>query len=662
MGKNTILVLLLLVVGMTMAEEQTSCGALVLEYMSSELATVMIDSTGKGINDLGNYDQCRLTPGLRYGTVSAYVGGMALVHIGMCVPANCTAAELSIIPDAIVSLSGGAVPVAYFQFPEEVKIEMTTGRVLGFILFSVIGVFILMGLIVEYTPLFNKPARNGEEPPKDIAQTKNMIGKTFISFSPARNMRKLFYSPFDSTDNLKVLNGVRVLSMLYVVLGHAYFNVLLIPSSNPSHIPDLVHPIWFQIMPGGFFAVDVFFFLSAFLGVYLLLQKFHGKRMNFFMIYFHRFYRLAPNILLLIVFFTTFYDYFGNGPVWHQMSQTWTAQCNKYWWSFVLFINSIYPGDGGQCVGWLWYVSHDTIFFLTLPFQALAYMKNRKVGYIVAFFILLVHFLVVMSITIHYDISSSILNDSNYGSKLYFRPWARFGAYQVGIVLGLFYYEFKKGDTPEGNKSLLGYRIYKSIQISSVIRWILYVTGLALIIFLVFIITPENRNILTTDRFFPSAFNALYNPLCRPLYVLGLGMILAGPLVGKGSFLQVFLGSRFWAPWAKIAFYTYLVHLFVFTFYFGQMRTSFYLNHKAILWSYCGVIFLAISLAVPMSVCFEAPWMQLERLVLFPPRKKRTEKTEELEKPMKINESNIGNNSTRDDLDHSGYSAKEMRR
>jgi len=98
-----------------------------------------------------------------------------------------------------------------------------------------------------------------------------MLGKALISFSPSRNLRKLFYSPFNDKDYLKVFNGVKFFSMLHVVLGHAYINVLLNPTTNPGSLNQFVQPLWFEIVPGGFFAVDVFFYLSAFLGAYLML-------------------------------------------------------------------------------------------------------------------------------------------------------------------------------------------------------------------------------------------------------------------------------------------------------------------------------------------------------------------------------------------------------
>lgn len=125
-------------------------------------------------------------------------------------------------------------------------------------------------------------------------------------------------------------------------------------------------------------------------------------------------------------------------------------------------------------------------------------------------------------------------------------------------------------------------------------------------------------------------------------------MLLAGPLTGKGNLLQALFGGRIYGPWVKFTFYGYMVHLFVFTFYTSQLRANIYLNHGTIMMMYVGVIVTTLLIAVPLSTAFESPLMQIERLILFPPKKKssRPEKEENFEQLVKegnhkINESSV---------------------
>lgn len=655
MGLKPVLVLLVMLAMFSSMAYGDNCAGAFMEALNSNVTSgAVVAFSGKFINDLGDMDGCEATPGMKYGTLKLATAA-GNFFLGMCLPDNCTNSDMGVLSDAMVSIGGGAVTSSTFSFTKEETVEVNGWRIFGFISFFALAAICLMGSVVEYTSLFDKPKRReDEEPAKDVAMQKTVIGKAFISFSPTRNLYELFYSKFDDTDNLRILNGVRVLSMLYVVFGHAYFSVINMVVANPTYIPEVVQPLWFQIIPGGFYAVDVFFYLSSFLGAYLMVLKFEkNKRVPFGMVYFHRFYRLAPTVFLFLMFILTFYRSLGSGPVWNASVDQWIGECPDYWWSFVLFINSVViPGRQPVCVGWLWYLSHDMFFFMTLPIQVFLYLKKRTMGYAAALFLLVANLAIVLGVSAGYGIGASIFTNADYASKIYFVPWTRFGAYQVGVLIGFMYYEYVKGNKSEGDKRNIGYKFYKSIEISTPIRWICYVTGIVICLICVYIMTPETRRILRSP-YFSLGFAYIWNPINRPLFVFALSLILAGPLTGKGSFLQTFLGSRFWAPWAKISFYCYMIHLLVFTFFYGQERQAFYINNKAIFWVFFGVMVITFILATAMSMFIEAPLLQLERLVLFPPRAKKPRQEEASEssfEPKGINNSVNSSNTSDTDL------------
>lgn len=632
MGIKPVLFLLVSLMLMLNQANGSKCTSAIMAAMNDTLLSAsMIINSGKGINDLGDVDACEATEGLHYGNFRL-VSSYGIFYLGVCVPVECTKSDMKVVSQALISIGGGSVYDAEFKIPKDIKVDINGWRILGFIFFFALAALCLLGTIVEYTTMFDRYSSRNKEPPKDPAHKKTILGKAIISFSPTRNIYKLFYSEFDDKDNLRVLNGVRVLSMLYVIFGHAYFNTLQYPLTNPTYVLEVVQPAWFQIIPGGFYAVDVFFYLSAFLGAYLMLLKFEkSRRVPFVMVYFHRYYRLAPTVFLLIMFVLTFYELLGSGPIWHDGTYKWIGECSEYWWSFVLFINSFVIKDRQpQCMGWLWYLSHDMMFFLILPIEIFVYLKNRKMGHMFALFLFILSSFIVFIISETQNIGSSALTSPMYAPRLYFVPWARLGAYQVGIIMGYFYYEYVKGNKPDGDRSSYGFKLFKSIEISTAVRYTCYVTGFIMIILMVFLQIPETRRIMKTP-YYSQLFADIWNPFCRPIYVFGLGLILAGPLVGKGEFLQTLLGSRFWAPWAKVSFFAYMIHLLVFNFYFGQMRQSFYLQNKAVFWVFFGVMTVTMFISIALSMFLEVPLLQLERLVLFPPRKKKVEQPKEEE-------------------------------
>jgi hypothetical protein len=78
---------------------------------------------------------------------------------------------------------------------------------------------------------------------------------------------------------------------MYVIYGHIYELNLLLPQLNILSLQTTVlSPWWTALIPGGFYSVDVFFFLSAFLTFNLLTEKLYNKPIilgHYAMIYVH---------------------------------------------------------------------------------------------------------------------------------------------------------------------------------------------------------------------------------------------------------------------------------------------------------------------------------------------------------------------------------------
>jgi len=53
-----------------------------------------------------------------------------------------------------------------------------------------------------------------------------------------------------------------------------------------------------------------------------------------------------------------------------------------------------------------------------------------------------------------------------------------------------------------------------------------------------------------------------------------------------------------------------------FGFYYGNIRQSFYLDNINIIWIFLGVMISSFVLAIPATLIFEAPWLQLEKMFI----------------------------------------------
>ena len=116
------------------------------------------------------------------------------------------------------------IPLAY-DFPKEEEPGLSTGTIAFIIVFGLIGLIVLLGQVVELSSLGDKPALEGVDPDfalLPVHKRKEKWALCFLSFSFFYNVRKLCTISGGDGGNVNVLNGARVLSMCWVVLGHAF--------------------------------------------------------------------------------------------------------------------------------------------------------------------------------------------------------------------------------------------------------------------------------------------------------------------------------------------------------------------------------------------------------------------------------------------------------
>ena len=283
---------------------------------------------------------------------------------------------------------------------------------------------------------------------------KNAMGRFFMAFSLSRNLNKLFsmrnFGPVESRrieenkfeKHMQLLDGVRVLSMFWVILGHTYVFSVYSATYNPFIMKDYYKQPLFQIVIGALFAVDTFFFLSAFLGAYSFLRLRNVTPGLFLKAYWHRFYRLIPMyaFVMMVGFYLTYY--IGNGPVWGLYGDAW-ADCGKWWWTNLLFINNIYPLHfGNTCMIWSWYLANDMQFFLLLPPLMVVTRKSRIAGVLCILVLMCVS--IVLNMVTMFDKGYGVLTmlDDNYFLDNYTKPWIRITPYLLGLLAGIAFVDF----------------------------------------------------------------------------------------------------------------------------------------------------------------------------------------------------------------------------
>jgi peptidoglycan/LPS O-acetylase OafA/YrhL len=167
---------------------------------------------------------------------------------------------------------------------------------------------------------------------------KPLIIGIIMCWSPISNLKKLVQPT--SVPHLSSLNALRVFSMFWVLLGHAcYWAFWTIGFDNVIHVMTVTVKHWTSsVIVNATLSVDSFFYMSGFLVAYLGMKELYKKgRMNMFLYYFHRFWRLSPPYLLALIFLWHVLPYLGSGPWWvYVESYSSRKNCADYWWTNVL--------------------------------------------------------------------------------------------------------------------------------------------------------------------------------------------------------------------------------------------------------------------------------------------------------------------------------------
>lgn len=465
------------------------------------------------------------------------------------------------------------------------------------------------------------------------------------------------FSVADSSDDtLKVLNGIRVLSIAWVICGHAFNFYLISPISNILSMNLLKEKKLISLIFGGTFSVDSFFFLSGFLTFYLVTAKMYAKKgsENYLLLYFHRYYRLIFPLLFVMGFCTSLIKYFGDGPVYYQTWDMLNEPCKKYWWSNILFINNLYPWRmSKECMGWVWYLANDFQFFLLTPPLLTVYCKNRHIGYALICLLLLGNIITNGVLGAIYKVGLS--GDSTKGNMedlMYSKPWSRIGAYLVGGIFGLSYLELKFKDKYPQMKASFFNKFYEILQNSTMFSVIIFLVGVGITAMYVFQTQPYISE-CNQGNCWNIGLTTIYVMTQRPGFVFGLGLILSPMLVNRLSMIKFILRSDLFTIMARLTYTVYLIHVVIMCCVLFDTRQSYYVDQLNGWWFGFGSFLLSYLIAIPVCLLCEVPFMNIEKYILFPTKPKQAQvkqlKNEdpelEMQKPLMKRVTDVEDNS-----------------
>lgn len=286
--------------------------------------------------------------------------------------------------------------------PENGQESLTTGAIVMIIIISLLAFIVLLGTLIDLMKMFTArkfsvdqkpinevdhwyPYGNGSAKSNlnaDETKSLNALITFFHEFSALKTLSHIFTMENKSkSDNFQFINGIRVLSLFAVIGGHSIvFGIGY--SSNPIDILSWTRNFFFQLVLNAVLSVDTFFVLSGFLTAYIFNREVERKSgLSFKMMvlyYLHRYIRLTPTFVIMVLFSIHLTPYLGNGPAFPSKQGLESAECRlHYWWTPFVYIGNFFPSEG-MCLPITWYLHNDMQFHWIAPITLIPFVLGWK--------------------------------------------------------------------------------------------------------------------------------------------------------------------------------------------------------------------------------------------------------------------------------------------
>ncbi|XP_057653140.1 nose resistant to fluoxetine protein 6-like isoform X1 [Diorhabda carinulata] len=437
--------------------------------------------------------------------------------------------------------------------------------------------------------------QNGDVATKIIKRSD--VNPIFLAFSLYSNSKFLFRGPNRPSD-LFCLNGLRVLSMLWILLTHLWTFYRIAPVLNCNYMDSYIRQINSTIFIGGSLGCDTFLLVGGTLVAYLYFKKDEKNLSSVKGIlkhYLHRYIRLTPALLGVILFTITTFKYIDSGPNWVDGTTEMRESCKQYWWSALLYIQNQLNVDS-MCIRHSWYINVDMQLYLLSPIILGILKKNAKMG--------------IFAITIAASLSMWVYYKREMDNEMsgahskdpfamfdtdYYKTETRAAPWLMGTILGYFLTK----------KEYANYKISKKYLIP------LWVSSLTLMVLVVIASQPTLRN---NDSYLYES--ALYMAISRPLFALGVVWVIWACATNNGGLINNFLSLPVFNLLNKFIYSVYLLHLMVLNHVLFAMRTPKYFSTFELAYSYCGLVLLTFAVSIFWVLIFEIPMMALEKTIL----------------------------------------------